>query len=213
MFHPNKKIQGVLLISAVLVCITCAPVQAFNEKKFQEAHKSFMGKGAEKKAAAAFTELLQQEPGDPLLMVYAGSATAQLATTTSLPWKMMSYAEDGLAMIDKALQLVVNTEVSLMHGATPVVLEVKYIAANTFLVVPGFMNRGVRGQKLLSDILENKQFEQTPIAFKGAVWMRAAKTALRKNQYDEARRYLNNVIEQKAPKTEAAKAILTGIAA
>lgn len=213
MFHSNKKTKNVLWIVAASVCFFSTSALAFNEQKFQEAHKSFMEKGSEERAAAAFTELLQQEPGDSLLMVYAGSATAQLATTTRLPWKMMSYAEDGLAMIDKALQLAANTDASAMHGTTPVALEVKYVAASTFLAVPGFMNRGVRGQKLLSDVLENKQFEKTPIGFKGAVWIRAAKAALMKNQNGDAKRYLHYVIEQNAPQAEAAKAMLKGIAA
>lgn len=37
---------------------------------------------------------------------------------------------------------------ALLHQEVPAVLEVRFAAANTFLAVPGFMNRVARGAKL-----------------------------------------------------------------
>ena len=63
-------------------------------------------------ALAQFTALLQARPGDPRLMAYAGAATAMQARTTWLPWKKIGHAEDGLALIDRAL-----ARLTLAHDA------------------------------------------------------------------------------------------------
>src|SRR3989339_466530 len=57
-------------------------------------------------SAQAFAALLKAEPINPVLMAYAGASTAMQATTTWLPWSKMAYAEDGLALLDKALTLL-----------------------------------------------------------------------------------------------------------
>jgi hypothetical protein len=80
------------------------------------------------------------EPTNPVLLAYTGAATAMKANTTWLPWKKMGFAEDGLAQLDKALAMLTPPQRPVQNG-TPGVLEVKFVAANTFLAVPGFMNR------------------------------------------------------------------------
>lgn len=213
---PKRSLLTACLLQLSLVTIVLGSSPqaiAFSEPQFQSALQLLIAPGgSEERAAEAFSALLKQEPGNPLLMAYSGSATARLATTTVFPWKKMSYAEDGLAMLDKALQLVATTDGEQLHGATAIVLEVKFTAASTFLALPGFMNRAARGNKLLAEVLESKQFEQATLGFRGAVWMRAAKLALEQNRKDDARRYLNAVISHSAPQQEAAKGMLKGVA-
>ena len=43
------------------------------------------------------------------------------------------------------------------------------MAANTFLAVPGFMNRHERGVKLVKDLLASPALATTPQAFQAAV--------------------------------------------
>lgn len=67
------------------------------------------GAAAVEPAAEQFGALSRARPGDPLSLAYAGSATTLRATTTLLPWRKMSCAEDGLAQrvrvrVQKALQ-------------------------------------------------------------------------------------------------------------
>lgn len=190
-----------------------AQAHAFSEPEFQSALQLLIAPGgSEERAAEAFSALLKQEPANPLLMAYSGSATARLATTTVFPWKKMAFAEEGLALLDKALQLEAASDGTQLHGSTAIVLEVKFTAASTFLAVPGFMNRGARGGKLLGEVLESKQFEQAGLGFRGAVWMRAARLALEQKRLDDARRYLNAVILHNAPQQETAKGLLKGVA-
>ena len=161
------------------------------------------------KASAAFAALLRVEPGNPVLMAYAGAATSLKATTTMLPWKKMNYAEDGMAMIDKALALLTPAQDAPLQHGVPGSLEVRFVAANTFLGVPGFMNRGARGSKLLNDVLSSPLLLTAPLGFRGNVWMKAADIAAKDKRADEARKYLNRVIETNAPQAEAARAQLS----
>ncbi|MFZ6693946.1 hypothetical protein [Undibacterium sp. SXout20W] len=194
---------------------------AFSEPAFQSSFKKFTsasGNTDTEQAAQEFQQLLNAEPANPLLMAYAGAATAKLATTTIFPWKKMSYAEDGMAKLDKALQITTNVDNLsnsnsgiAMHGNVPVTLEVKFVAANTFLAVPGFMNRAAQGQKLLNEILQHPQFINTVSSFRGAVWLRAANLALEQKHPELAKTYLNAVIQANAPQANSAASLLKGI--
>ena len=194
---------------------------AFSETAFQSSFKKFTTAADDKvieQTAQEFQQLLAAEPGNPLLMAYAGASTARLATTTMFPWKKMSYAEDGMAKLDKALQITANADNDAashspaMHGSVPVTLEVKFVAANTFLALPGFMNRASQGQKLLNDVLQQAQFATTASSFRGAVWLRAATLALEQKHPELAKTYLTAVIQANAPQASAAVQLMKGIA-
>jgi len=148
--------------------------------------------------------LRQTEPANPVLMAYEGASVALKATTTWLPWKKMAYAEDGLALLDKALALVSPEHAAVLPNGPPAALEVRFVAANTFLAMPGFMNRGARGAKLLGDVMGSSLFVTSPLEFRGAVWLRAAKLATKDKRLDDARRYLNDVISSHAPQAPLA---------
>ena len=120
-------------------------------------------------AADAFAALLKTEPANPVLLAYSGAATSLKATTTWLPWKKMAYAEDGLAQLDKALAMLTPAHSAVLQNGTPGNLEVKLVAANTFLAVPGFMNRHERGVKLVKELLASPALASTPPSFQAAV--------------------------------------------
>ncbi len=167
--------------------------------------------GAVEKAAEAFEALLKAEPTNPVLMAYTGSLTSMKATTTALPWKKMSYAEDGMAMLDKSLALLTPAhDAPLQHG-TPAALEVRFTAASTFLAVPAFMNRAARGNKLLADVLASPLLAKAPVAFQGNVFMRAGNLASQDKRPDDARKYFGEVVKLNAPQADAAKAKLAAL--
>jgi hypothetical protein len=124
----------------------------------------------------------------------------------------MSYAEEGLAMIDKALVLA-DKEPAQMHGNVLQLLEVKFVAASTFLAVPEFMNRQSRGQKLLDDILAHPQLSTADLGFRGEVWMRAARLAQQQKRNADAKKLAEEVIRIQAPQAEKAKQFLQGLSA
>mgnify|MGYP000898325851 FL=1 len=169
-----------LVSACVLSAALWSPaVQAMPDAQFEPAHAVFLkaadgDKSAVEGAADAFAALLKAEPANPVLMVYSGAATSMKATTTFLPWKMMAHAEEGLAQIDKALALLTPAHNAPLQRGTPAVLEVKLVAANTFMAVPGFMNRKERGERLLKEVLTSPLLASAPAEFQASV-QKAAK--------------------------------------
>ena len=181
-FSRHMRHMRHIKLAVSLVCLGATAAWSAPEAQFQSAFKQFIqassgDSAAIEQAAEAFSGLLKGEPANPVLLAYTGAATAMRATTTMLPWKKMSYAEDGLAQIDKALALLGPAHDAPVQNGTSGVLEVKYVAANTFLAVPGFMNRNERGAKLLGDVVTHPLFATAPLDFKGTVWLKAAKEA------------------------------------
>ena len=217
MFSPSLHplARGLVAVAAAMLLSSAA--HAVPDAQFQEANALFTQAAAGdsatlNKAAEAFNALLRSEPGNPVLMAYAGASTARLAGTTILPWRKMAFAEDGMALIDKALALLTPAHNAVLQHDTPAVLEVRFVAANTFLAVPGFMNRNARGAKLLAEVLDSPLLAQSPLSFKGAVWLRAAQWAEAEKRPDDARKYLNEVISHNAPQADAARAQLKALA-
>jgi hypothetical protein len=128
-------------------------------------------------ARAQFTALLQARPDDPLLLAYAGAATAMQARTTWLPWKKIGHAEDGLALIDRALARLTPAHDMELHHGVPVALETRLTAAATFLALPAMFHRGERGRRLLEQVQCDPALAATPAAFREAVQRLAAKEA------------------------------------
>ena len=91
------------------------------------------------------------------------------AQTTLLPWRKMAYAEDGLAQLDKALALLAPAHEAVGQNQVPAVLDVKLVAANTFLALPRMMNRHDRGLKLLTEVRSSPLLASAPAPFREAV--------------------------------------------
>ena len=209
-----QAVRPLAIAAAVLMSLGSA--QAVPDAQFLPAFAVFMqansgNQDAIDKAADAFDRLLRAEPGNPVLMAYAGAATSMKANNTMLPWKKMSHAEDGLAQLDKALGLLNASHDGVLQNNVPAVLDVKFVAANTFLAVPGFMNRGARGAKLLGEVLAHPLLPQSPKEFVGSVLMRAGQLALAEKRTDDARRYFNDVIARQASQAETARTLLKGL--
>ncbi len=213
----HAVVAGVMALATLASLLAAGPACAAADAPFQSAFQSFSQASAGDKsaidpAADAFETLLKAEPTNPVLMAYAGASTALKASNTSLPWKKMTFAEDGLAQLDKALAMLTPAHDTPIQRGTPGVLEVRFVAATTFLAVPPFMNRAERGAKLLGEVLASPLFERAPLPFRGAVWMRAAALAAKDQRKDDARRYFNEVIERAAPQADAARAKLKELA-
>jgi hypothetical protein len=210
----SRHIRQVALAACLVGLATAAT--AVPDAQFQGAFTHFMqanagDSGAIDRASEAFSALLKTEPTNPVLLAYTGAATAMKATTTWLPWKKMSYAEDGLSQLDKALSMLNPTHTNAVQNGTPGVLEVKFVAANTFLAVPGFMNRGERGSKLLGDVVASPLLASAPLGFRGTVWLKAATQASNAKNPTEARRLLGLILQNQTPQTAQAQALLKGL--
>ena len=120
----------------------------------------------------------------------------------------MSFAEDGLAQLDKALTMLNPTHDQPLYRGAPASLDVRFVAASTFLGLPTLLNRHQRGARLLGDVLHSPLFAGAPLAFRGAVWLRAASEAANGKRLEEARQWLQQVVASGAPQAAKAQAQL-----
>ncbi|MBK6616488.1 hypothetical protein [Ottowia sp.] len=201
-------VAGLVMCLGGAIGATDAQFNAANQV-FQRANSG--DKSAVDEAVSKFGDLVRAEPTNPVLLVHLGAATSMQARNTMLPWKKISYAEDGMALEDKAIALLTAEHDKQVQNGVPVSLFVRYVTANTFLAVPRFFNRAASGEKLLNEVLASPLFEASPLHFKGNVWVRAAKFATEEKRPDDARKYLDLVIKSGAPQADAAKAQLAAM--
>ncbi len=167
---------------ALLLAMACAtPGLARADDALAAAHQAFArataGDASQiEPAASAFDRLSQAQPGDPVLLAYAGAAEAMRATTTWLPWRKLRHADDGLARLDKALALVQGGSGAAANpgpAGVPAALETRFIAASTFLALPSMFNRHARGEALLAQVQADPRFASAPADFREQVRQRA----------------------------------------
>ncbi|HEY2926957.1 hypothetical protein [Piscinibacter sp.] len=199
-------LSATLLVLAPALAAAPAPAFAGAFEQFQRATAG--DKAAIDAAATQFAALSANDRADPVLLAYSGAATTLRATTTMLPWRKMSFAEDGLAQVDKALTLLNASHDQPLYRGTPASLEVRFVAASTFLGLPSMLNRHERGARLLGDVLRSPLFAGAPLGFRGAVWLRAAGEAVNGKRPDEARQWLQQVVASGAPQAAKAQAQL-----
>lgn len=205
------------LVLAASLCLAPLAAHALDDASFLEATallQKAQASGDEagiNAAADRWKALMAAEPTHPITRAYAGSAIAMQSQTTMLPWRKMGFAEDGLAMIDKALALLGPEHDKQLVAGTPTVLLVRFTAASTFLALPGMFNRGPRGEQQLQDVLAHAAFATAPLAFKGAVWMRAGEQASKDSKKDLARQYFDQVVSSQAPQAAVAQTQLKAL--
>jgi hypothetical protein len=204
-------------IGAAWMILAAKPACAADAPDFNTAFALFQraaagDEGAIEGAVKQFTDLAAADPSDPLLLAYLGAATGLQARAALLPWKKMSYADEGLARIDKALAMLQPTHDTLLHRGTPASLETRFVAANTFLGMPSMFNRGARGRGLLEQVLQSPLLATSPLPFRGSVWLRAGVAAAADNRNADARRWFEQVVASGAPQAAAAQAKLKELA-
>jgi hypothetical protein len=189
-----------------------APAGAF-DAAFQQFQRAAGGDTASiEPAAEQFARLVADAPGDPVLLAYGGSATAMRATTTWLPWRKMGFADDGLAQIDKGLALLAPAHDAPLYRGVAASLETRFVAASTFLRLPGMFHRHARGERLLDKVLKSPLLAAAPVGFRAAVWLRAAEAATGGAHPEQARGWLQKVADSGAPQAALAQARLKGAA-
>lgn len=207
------------LLGAALVTATVPPgarAAPGNDGAFEAAWQLFdrsaRGDGSATAAAAEkFAALAQAEPADPVLQAYAGAALTLQGRDAWLPWRKMGLTEDGLARIDRALAQLQGAHDRPLHRGTPASLEVRFVAASVFLDLPGFFNRGPRGEQLLAEVLGSPLLGNSPLPFQGVVLMRAGQQAAKAGKPAEARRHYEAVVARNAPQAPAARTALQGL--
>lgn len=204
-----KTLLRPLLISLALI-LPLSQAWAVDEAAFNTAfslmQKARAGDGkAVDEAVEAFARLVRQEPANPLLRAYQGSAESLQGREALMPWNKLKLTENGLATIDKALQqLTTEHERELVRGV-PILLETRLVAASTFLSLPEMFKRSPAGHQQLQALITHPGLLAAPDGFRKAVVELALKTGTQDKLPAERIALLQQLASSSAPQREAAQ--------
>jgi hypothetical protein len=161
------------LIAATATLFAAAPhphALASTDTDFRTARETFnaarAGKVASSQVVTQFSALLERDPANPLLAAYRAAAVVMQARDAWLPWNKMKYLDDGLADMDRALAMLKPQHERTDASGVPVASTVRLVAANSFIAVPSFANRGAEGRRLVRSLIASDGFTSTPAAFR-----------------------------------------------
>ncbi|WP_444885534.1 hypothetical protein [Microbulbifer sp. PSTR4-B] len=157
-----KKIIAAALIQLGMSTSAFAAVDAQLEGLYNKAAQQ--GGDAIEVSYEAFKIAQQQDPTDPAALFYLGASETLMAKESWLPWKKVSYAENGIARMDKALLMLEELEnPGRSARGVPRDLLFKGIAATTFTKVPAFFNAFDRGFELYGELMNDPRLSHMPV--------------------------------------------------
>jgi len=156
-----KRIRLFRMIVGMGLLLTPCLVQA---ETFSKASATFMQalhgqEGALVKAIEQFNQLSRREPDNPVYQAYLGACKTLQAREAWMPWNKMRYAEQGLEIIDRALnKLGPEDDKRTINGASRR-LQTLLIAAQTYIGLPDdIFHRRAKGQRILKKMVTMPAF-------------------------------------------------------
>jgi hypothetical protein len=183
-----------LIASLTLLALAAAPAAladvsgdfAAAEAVFQKAAAN--DTGATPDAVRRFEQLAAADsPQTPLFTAYLGAAQTLQGRDAWMPWTKMRATERGLNTLEKALRRLEPRHDRELARGTPVSIEVRLVAATTYIAVPSMFNRYDQGKQALRDAFASPAFAAAPAEVRARLHQQAALAAGRdKNPRDEA---------------------------
>lgn len=160
-------------------------------------HKAGEGDGAAVEEAVRRFEQLAAGGGSAALLysAYLGAAQSMQGREAWMPWNKMRATERGLATLDKALRrLEAEHDREWVRGA-PISLEIRLVAATTFLALPSLFNRFDAGKQILRDAFASPAYAAAPGEIKARLHRQAALAAQRDNNARDEVAHLKQALE------------------
>ncbi|WHI47969.1 hypothetical protein [Microbulbifer sp. VAAF005] len=156
-----KNLIAALIVNLGASTSSFAAVDAQMEDLYQKATKA--GGTAVMASYKAFKLAQKEDPSDPIALFYLGASETLMAKESWLPWRKVSYAENGIARMDKALTIIEEMDnPGRSSQGMPQDLLLKGIAATTFTKVPKFFNSFDRGFELYHELMGDPRIGYMP---------------------------------------------------
>ena len=205
-----------LALSLIVPSLAAALTQEETTAEFLRARESSTlarkgDSGATERALGQFAKLTEANPQQPLFRAYYGSVYCIKARDARFPFTKLSNVETGTDLIGKALAALTPDHDKELVGGVAVSLETRLVAASTFASIPKAFGRYQQAKDVLADLLASPVFGSSPPAFQAAVYVQAAKIALKDEAAEPARANLQKAVEvaPESPAAEEARALLT----
>ncbi|WP_444916015.1 hypothetical protein [Microbulbifer sp. TRSA007] len=156
-----KRLLVIMVLNLGVSVSSLAAQDAQMEGLYQKA--AAQGGAAIEDSYEAFKILQKDNPSDPIVLFYLGASETLMAKESWLPWRKVSYAENGIARMDKALTIIEEMDnPGRSSQGMPQDLLLKGIAATTFTKVPKFFNSFDRGFELYHELMGDPRMGYMP---------------------------------------------------
>ncbi|MCW8330239.1 hypothetical protein MD588_15620 [Photobacterium sp. SDRW27] len=159
--------------------------------------------------------LIEREGAKPVTLAYLGSAETLKGRDAWMPWTAMKYVEQGLAKIDKGLNLLAANPIPLQEQqvlqGVPESYLTQAISASTYTLLPDMFNRFERGYDIYLSLLAQPEFSQAPFAATAWIYGYAIEAAIRAEDLPQAKTWLAVMERNDAnhPLTQKARVSIT----
>ncbi|WP_445360023.1 hypothetical protein ACJJIL_14490 [Microbulbifer sp. EKSA005] len=156
-----KRLLVIMALNLGVSVSSFAAQDAKMEDLYQKA--AAQGGAAIEESYEAFKTLQKDNPSDPIVLFYLGASETLMAKESWLPWRKVSYAENGIARMDKALTIIEEMDnPGRSSQGMPQDLLLKGIAATTFTKVPKLFNSFDRGFELYHELMGDPRIGYMP---------------------------------------------------
>ena len=155
------------------------------------------------KANDDFRKLSEAEPQNPLYLAYYGATWAMKGRDAWAPWNKLRNTEKGGEILDKALAMLGPEHEQLLVRGTPVAIEVRLVAASTFLALPDLFHRLEAGKATLASALGSALFSSAPGQLRAQVFAQSAVLARKEGNAAREAEALRQAV-QEWPESELA---------
>ncbi len=179
MYHPANNPSRRRVLAAVLVLpllgFAIPAWAASNSDPFNNAFELFQSarQGNTDRVEPAITalqNLARTVERQPLYAAYLGSALTLKGKAAWMPWNKMKYTDQGLDQIDQALAALKPEHDRIVVQDVPISLNVRLVAAATFIAVPdGIFHRRANGKSQLAILRTHPLLATAPAAFRADV--------------------------------------------
>jgi hypothetical protein len=150
-------------------------------------------------AQAAFRDLLEHDPQNPLFLAYFGSTLAMEARDGRLPWQRIKEIRDSIATINKALGLLRPEHDRMQMRGLPVSLETRLVAIATFVALPEVFHCLPDAKQQLAVAMQSPVFSTAATELRGRFFYEAALIAEAEGDAERERAALKQVLAYAPP--------------
>lgn len=190
------KILIILMVTGIFCSVHASAIAAPNNSLIAEYNQAASSGKSMQLVLSKLDELKHQQAGDPLTLVYWGSAKTMTAKEEFWPWSKYNTAEAGLGAIDKSLLLLDNYNSQARHLGLDDRSLTQALAAITYTAVPKMFNRFERGYDLFITLLDSPQFLAVPAQYTSWVYARAIAAAINSEDLPRAKSWQQVLVNQ-----------------
>jgi tetratricopeptide (TPR) repeat protein len=187
------------IIILLISLLSFAPANALDQDSYRYMMDLYLqavdgNEDARDEVKAYLEQVSKDEPDDAITRVYLGSVMTLEGRDAWMPWNKMKLTERGMDIMEQALLMSERTQQILPYLENSVEAEVMMLCAITFTQVPKMFGRFEQGLELFDAIVMEGHYQTFSKQQKGRFLYYRAEAVLKNDRTEDARSYLQKVI-------------------